>query len=174
MFRSSLIPASVALLMLAGGALAQQAQPSAPPPSGPPPTASHLAIAREVALVSGITNSFDGILASFPERMRQNAVTRPELTKDLNEVLQALKPELDLQKQQMVGTAARIYAGVMTEAELKEVAVFFKSPIGSKYLSSQPAIVERLVAEMQPWTQQVAEYVMVRVRAEMGKRGHQI
>ena len=62
----------------------------------------------------------------------------------------------------------------MTEAELKEVAAFFKGPVGSKYLASQPAIIERLVAEMQPWTQQVAEYVMVRVRAEMGKRGHQL
>jgi len=27
---------------------------------------------------------------------------------------------------------------------------------------------------MQDWTQEVSEYVMVRVRAEMGKRGHQL
>jgi hypothetical protein len=31
-----------------------------------------------------------------------------------------------------------------------------------------------MVQEMQDWTTEVSEYVMVRVRAEMGKRGHQM
>lgn len=171
MSRIRLLAASLIWSLLAGAALAQQAPP---PPPQPLPSAGHLAMARDVALSSGITQSFDGVLASFPERMRQNAVTRPELAKDLNEVLEALKPELELQKQQMVNNAVRIYAEVMTEGELKEVAAFFKGPAGAKYLRSQPAIIERMVAAMQPWSQQVAEYVMVRVRAEMGKRGHQL
>ena len=32
----------------------------------------------------------------------------------------------------------------------------------------------RMVGAMQDWTQEVSEYVMVRTRAEMGKRGHQL
>jgi uncharacterized protein len=178
MSRTRLLPAALALSLAAGAAFAQQPAPAAPPAPAPAaqsmPSASHLQIARDVALASGITQSFDGILASFPERMRQTAVTRPELTKDLNEVLDAMKPELELQKQQMVNNAVLIYAQVMTEPELNEVAAFFKGPTGAKYLRSQPQIIERMVAAMQPWSQQVAEYVMVRVRAEMGKRGHQL
>jgi hypothetical protein len=168
MSRTRLLAASFAISLLAGAASAQQ-QPSLPQPS-----ASHLALARDVALASGITQSFENILTSFPDRLRQSTVTRPEIAKDLNEVLDALKPEMELQKQQMVNAAARIYASVMSEGELKEIAAFFKGPAGSKYLSSQPVIIERMVTEMQPWAQQVAEYVMVRVRAELGKRGHQL
>jgi uncharacterized protein len=168
MSRTRLLAASFVVSLLAGAASAQQQ----PPP--PQPSASHLALARDVALASGITQSFENILTSFPDRLRQSTVTRPEIAKDLNEVLDALKPEMELQKQQMVNAAARIYASVMSEGELKEIAAFFKGPAGSKYLSSQPVIIERMVTEMQPWAQQVAEYVMVRVRAELGKRGHQL
>jgi hypothetical protein len=168
MSRTRLLAASFVVSLLAGAASAQQQ------PSPPQPSASHLALARDVALASGITQSFENILTSFPGRLRQSTVTRPEIAKDLNEVLDALKPEMELQKQQMVNAAARIYASVMSEGELKEIAAFFKGPAGSKYLSSQPVIIERMVTEMQPWAQQVAEYVMVRVRAELGKRGHQL
>jgi hypothetical protein len=31
-----------------------------------------------------------------------------------------------------------------------------------------------MVVEIENWTKQLAEYVMVRVRAEMSKRGHQL
>ena len=168
MSRTRLLAAAFTVSLIAGAASAQQPTPT------PQPSANHLALARDVALASGITQSFENILTSFPERLRQNTVTRPELAKDLNEVLEGLKPEMELQRQQMVNAAARIYASVMNEGELKEIAAFFKGPAGLKYLSSQPVIIERMVNDMQPWAQQVAEYVMVRVRAELGKRGHQL
>jgi hypothetical protein len=156
---------SVALLMLAGAALAQQpAQPSA----------SHLALAREVAVGSGMTRSFDAILEPLLDQLQQMNVTRPEIKKDLDEVAQGLKPELEQQKQLMVDAAARVFANRMTEAELKDVAAFFKSPSGMKYVQSQPVILDDIVREMATWTQNVAEFIMIRARAEMQKRGHEL
>jgi hypothetical protein len=156
---------SVALLMLAGAALAQQpAQPSA----------SHLALAREVAVGSGMTRSFDAILEPLLDQLQQMNVTRPEIKKDLDEVAQGLKPELEQQKQLMVDAAARVFANRMTEAELKDIATFFKSPSGMKYVQSQPVILDDIVREMATWTQNVAEFIMIRARAEMQKRGHEL
>jgi uncharacterized protein len=169
-------PATLAFALLAAATAAAQ-QPAIPPPPPPittQPTPSHLAAGREVALHSGITRSFDAILPQFVEQVKRNAVTRPELTKDLNEVLDALKPELELQKQVMVNAAAKVFAGRLSEADLKEVATFFKSPVGQRYVGSQPIVLDELVVEMQTWSQNVAEYIQVRVRAEMGKRGHAI
>jgi hypothetical protein len=85
-----------------------------------------------------------------------------------------MKPEMELQKQQMVNAAAKVYASRVSEADLKEIAAFFKSPIGKKYVETQPQILDSMVVEIQNWTKQLAEYVMVRVRAEMTKRGHQM
>jgi hypothetical protein len=158
-----------------GGATKPAAQPSTPAansPAAPAYTPGHLALAREVMLSSGIARSFDSVLPAFAEQIRKQSVTRPELAKDLDEVLASLQPEMELQKQRMIDIAARTYAAKFSEAELKEIATFFRSPAGKHYVEAQPQLLDEMVQEMQDWTQDVSEYVMVRVRAEMGKRGH--
>jgi uncharacterized protein len=161
-------------LFLSGLSLAQAQQPAPNAVRSPAFAPSHVEAAREVIALSGMTRSFDAILPQFSEQIRQRAVTRPELTKDLNEVLEALKPELELQKKEMITLAAQVFSGKLTEAELKDIATFFKSSAGEKYVETQPQVLDAMFIEMQGWTQRVAEYVMVRVRAEMGKRGHQM
>ena len=62
----------------------------------------------------------------------------------------------------------------MTEDELRQVAAFFKSPVGQKYLETEPLILGDFVRDMGTWTQNVSEYAMHRARDEMGKRGHSL
>ncbi len=183
MSRRLIAALGLALLALPSAALAQKpapakpaAQPATPAANTPAPafTPSHLALAREVMLSSGIARSFDSVLPAFADQIRKQTVTRPELAKDLDEVLVSLQPEMELQKQRMIDIAARTYASKFSEAELKEIATFFRSPAGKHYVEAQPQLLDEMVQEMQDWTQDVSEYVMVRVRAEMGKRGHQM
>ncbi len=152
---------SVALFMLAGSAFAQ-GQPSA----------SHLALAREVATGSGMTRSFDAMTEPLLAQLQQMNVTRPEIKKDLDQVVTMLRPEVEQHKQKMVDNAARAFAASMTEAELKEVAAFYKTPAGIKYVQVQPLLLDAIVKDLATWTQNVSEYIMIRARAEMGKRGH--
>lgn len=175
---SRLLAALVGLALAAPclPALAQAKKPAAPTPAantpaGPTYTANHLALAREVMLSSGIARSFDSIIPSFAEQIRKQAVTRPEIQKDLDDVLVKLQPEMELQKQRMIDIAARTYASRLTEAELSDIASFFRSPAGKRYVETQPLLLDEMVHEMQGWTAEVSEYIMVRVRAEMGKRG---
>jgi hypothetical protein len=171
---SCLATASLALTLAGSAALAQQ--PARPAPAQPAPapqiSPSHLAVARDVVVLSGMTRTFDVIPPEMNEQIKKNMGGRPEVAKDLDQVIEGMKPEMELQKQQMVTTAARVYASRMSEADLKEIAAFFKSPIGKKYVETQPQILDSMVVEIQNWTKQLAEYVMVRVRAEMSKRGH--
>lgn len=153
---------------------ATSTQTATPAAMKPGPTPTHLALAREVLLNSGIARSFDSIIPAFGDQIRQNAVTRPELSKDLNEVLIGLAPEMEMQKQAMIDTGARIYAERLSEAELTDIAAFFRSPAGKRYVETQPQVLDSIVQAMQSWTQEASEYVMVRVRAEMMKRGHQM
>jgi hypothetical protein len=170
------VAASLAVLVASGASAQQQparpAQTAQQQPQAPQPSPSHLAVAREVVVLSGMTRTFDVIPPEMNEQIKKNAVTRPDLTKDLDQVIESLKPEMELQKQKMVNVAARVYASRMSEVDLKEVAAFFKSPVGKKYVELQPQILDSMVVEIQDWTKQLAEYVMVRVRAEMSKRGH--
>lgn len=178
---SRLLAALVGLTLAAPclPALAQAKKPTAPTPAANTPavpaySANHLALAREVMLSSGIARSFDSIIPSFADQIRKQAVTRPELQKDLDEVLVALQPEMELQKQRMIDIAARTYAAKYSEADLTDIANFFRSPAGKRYVEGQPALLDEMVRAMQGWTEEVSEYIMIRVRAELGKRGHQL
>jgi uncharacterized protein len=163
---------ALALAMLAGPALAQQAAPQAP--QAAQPSATQLALAREVALGSGMTRSFDSITDQMLEQMSQMNVTRPEIKQDLDQVIEILRPEMEQQKQLMVTAAARVFANRLSEQELKDVAAFFKSPSGLKYVQSQPVVLDDIVKEIATWTQNVSEYILIRARAEMKKRGHEL
>lgn len=156
---------AAALILLSGSAMAQApAQPSA----------SHLALAREVIMNSGMVRSFDSITEPLFAQLQQMNVTRPEIRKDLDQVVEGLRPEMELQKQEMVVAAAKVYTKVMTEAELKELNAFLKSPIGLKYVQTQPQVLDDIVKEMANWSQTVSEYLIIRARAEMSKRGHHL
>jgi hypothetical protein len=135
-------------------------------------SAQHLVYAREVAAASGLTKPLDAIVQDVLRSLEQMNVTRPEIRKDLDAVVEIIRPEIEKQKQQMVELAARTVAGRMTEDELRQVAAFFKSPVGQKYLETEPLILGDFVRDMGTWTQNVAEYAMHRARDEMGKRGH--
>lgn len=180
---SRLLAAALGLALAASPlpALAQAKKP-APTPATPAAntsagstySASHLALAREVMLSSGIARSFDAIIPSFADQIRKQAVTRPEIQKDLDQVLANLHPEMELQKQRMIDIAARTYAARFSEAELTDIATFFRSPAGKRYVEMQPALLDEMVRAMQVWTEEVSEYLMVRVRAEMSKRGFEL
>jgi hypothetical protein len=160
-----LVATTFALALLAVPALAQTSAPVTP---------SHLAVAREVAETSGMTRSFDAMTEPFLEQLQQMNVTRPEIKKDLDEVTAMLRPEIELQKEKMLDNVARVFAAQLTEPELKEIAAFYKSPVGMKYVNVQPGLLDDIVKDLATWTQNVSEYVMIRARAEMNKRGHQL
>lgn len=171
---AALVGLALAAPCLPALAQAKKPAPAANTPAAPTYTANHLALAREVMLSSGIARSFDSIIPSFADQIRKQAVTRPELQKDLDEVLVSLQPEMELQKQRMIDIAARTYAAKFSESELNDIATFFRSPAGKRYVEMQPALLDEMVRAMQGWTEEVSEYIMVRVRAEMAKRGHQL
>ena len=160
---SRLAVTSVALFMLASPVFAQ-AQPSA----------GHLALAREVAITSGMTRSFDAMVEPFLDQLEQMNVTRPEIKQDLQQVVAQLRPELEQQKQKMVDNAARAFASRLSDAELKEISAFYKSAAGVKYVQIQPGVLDDVVRDLAVWTQQTGQFVMTRAREEMGKRGHQL
>ncbi|SCX95005.1 DUF2059 domain-containing protein [Microvirga guangxiensis] len=160
---SRLAATSVALFMLASPVFAQ-AQPSA----------GHLAAAREVAISSGMTGAFDALVGPLLSRLQRMSVTSPEIQKDLDAVVTALRPEVEQKKQELIDATARVLATTMTEAELNEVATFYKSAVGQKYVQVQPGVLDNVVREMDIWSQRTSEFIMSRAREEMGKRGHSL
>ena len=167
--------ACLVLALSAAPALAQQAAPAAPAPAAPAapaqPTASHLAIAKDVIQLSGLGRSFEFVVPQFMDQLRQTfATTRPEIMTELTNTLTQLRPEFAAQKNDLLNAASRIFASRMTEAELNQVATFFRSPAGQRYVAAQPQMMDDLFQEMQAWSRRLSDLMMTRTRAEMKKK----
>lgn len=159
------VAAAVVAFSLAGPVAAQEVGPITP---------AKVEAARQIVTGSGMDRSFEALVPTFAARIKQSYVTRPEITKDLDEVLAQVQPSIESKKAELVDTAAKILASRMNEADLKAAAAFFTSDAGKAYVAAQPAVLDDLYIAMQDWTNRVFEETMSQVRAEMAKRGHQL
>jgi hypothetical protein len=169
-----------ALIALEGSqALAQQVapapapQPVAPAPAPLPPlAASHLALAKEVMVASGIADSFDPIIGNIAlQLMQAYTQKRPTNAKDFEEILLGMKPELDAKKTELIAKATEIYARKIDEPSLKAALAFFQSPAGVKYTAALPQVLNEVATVTDAWTKEVATRMGPRVVEEMKKRG---
>lgn len=176
--RALAAPLVLALALAPLAAMAQTApapqQAPAAAPLAPLPAASHLQAARDLVIVSGVSGPFSNIYNDFVTNMRQNFITRPEVKKDLDAVLGALKVEADKRVEDMVATAALVFARNLSEAELKEITGFFNSPVGRKYNELRPQMITQIYQQLEPWTFRTSDFFYRYTRDEMKKRGHDI
>ena len=136
-------------------------------------TPAQLAAAREVMISSGMAKSFAQIVPGIMEQLAVNVVrTRPELQKDLKEVLLGAVGDFKQVQEDLVSLSARLLSRDLNEKELTEIAGFFNSPTGQKYVATQPKILDALGPYIRDYTIKLSTDVTTRVRAEMKKRGH--
>ena len=83
-----------------------------------------------------------------------------------------LKPEADKRAEEMAKLTAEAFARKMSEADLKGVADFFKSPLGQTYSKMRVEAMNDIVPVLQPWSVQTSNYLFDRLAQEMRKRGH--
>ena len=147
----------------------------AAPPAAATPTAAHLALARDVVINSGIATSFQILIPQYLDQIGASFTrTRPELSADLNLVLADMKLEFDKKAEDMIGTAALLYSQRLSQKELEEIAAFYKSAAGRKYVGSQPILMSDMFVALQGWAQKISVEMMTRVREEMRKKGHEL
>jgi hypothetical protein len=152
-----------ALALWSGAALAQQ------------PSAAALAIAKEIVLLKGASSILDPLVPGVVERVKFTLMqTSPMLQKPLEEVSALLRKQYANQVEQLHDNLAKIYASRFSEAELKQVLTFYKSPLGQKVMRQEPLIFEANMAQLNGWQEKFSTEVMARFRAEMRKRGHEL
>jgi len=181
---------AVALFVLAASTVTASAQqttaPAAPPapapaaPSAPAaapaapasPSPAAIAAADRVLGDIGVKESIALVVPGMMAELEANVTrTRPEIRDSLRATLKSIQPEFDATAKQTYDQAATLLASAMTEKELTEVAGFFDSPTGKKYVSITPIFVQRLSDFTTPWRDKLSTEIVVRARQEMKKKG---
>jgi uncharacterized protein len=138
-------------------------------------SSSNVQLGREIVEASGATRAFDGIVPSIMQQTA-NVFTQqnPDLHKEIIASLKGLTPEFEKRRTEIIDIIARVYATRFTEAELKEIITFYRSPTGKKFVVQLPGILEEGYAKTQDWGGRLSEEIVQKLRADMKKKGHTI
>jgi len=155
-------------------ASAQQPAPSAERPIKPASPAA-IGYAKEILHMKNASAMYANAIPNMVQRVKDSLLSSNlNYQKDLNEVAVVVAQQNAGRDKEIGEQMARIYASDFTEAELKDLATFCKSPLGQKLLQMEPQSISASVNYMQQWAQQFAEQVNGQFRAEMRKRGKEI
>lgn len=153
-----------AILLCAAPATPSQAQQ---------PSKNALSLANEILDIKGSMTIFEAVIPGVIEKSKATLLQmNPNLFKDLNDVANDLRKEFAPKLDTLRADVARIYATRFTEQEMKDTLAFYKSPLGKKILTEEPAFVDRSMTAAQDWAIKLNDEVLQRFRAEMKKRGH--
>jgi uncharacterized protein len=180
---------AVALVMLAAAtfaARAQQAQPAAPAPAAPAPAAptpaapgtppepsqAALAAADSILTDMGVKRTLALVVPGMLTELERNiTTTRPEIKAPLRDALRSIQPEFDKSAQETYAKATALMVTMLSEKEIEDVAAFFSSPAGKKYLAAEPQFMQRFGEIVGPWREQLSTDIVTRARQEMKKKG---
>jgi hypothetical protein len=139
------------------------------------PSAASIKLAQEIVALKGSAAMVDPIVAGVIERIKfMHLQTNPMLSKPLDAVAAQLRKEYAQVTKDLQYDLAALYASRFTEADLKQILAFYKSPAGQKVIKEEPQILEVTMQQLKVWQERFGEEVLSRFRAEMKKRGHEL
>ena len=180
--RAQLAKSTLALFMLVGlSVTARAADTSAPAaPVAPPapaaapaaPSPGAVAAADQLLIAMGVKDTIAKTVPTMMAEFEHNVTTtRPEIRDSLRATLIAIKPEFDKSAQLTYEKVEALLALALSEKELEEIAAFFASPTGKKYLAMEPSFFQHLQGVVGPWQDGLSTDIVARARQEMRKKG---
>jgi hypothetical protein len=167
-FRSLNRLALIAALALGWVVMADSARAQAPSPGA-------VAAAKELVALKGGGAMFDPLIPGVIESAKNQLVpTNPQLGAPLNEVAVQLHKEYGPKRAELLDIIAQAYAKRFTEAELKDIAAFYKTPTGKKMIAQEPAAIKESLDAAQLWANEFSDTVLQRFRTEMQKKGFKL
>jgi len=163
--------AAVVVLAVAGvsGSALAQAPAHIPSPGA-------VALAKQIVEIKGARQGmFEPLVRGVIEKVKQQFLqTNFTLAPDINAIAANLQKEYAPRAGQLETVSAQIYASHFTEAELKQIVAFYKSPVGQKVIQEEPRALDETMASAGQWGDTLSDEIVVRMRAEMKKRGHDL
>jgi hypothetical protein len=160
---------ALAMASAAGRAAAQGAAPN----SARAPSQAAVLMAKQILEIKHADSIFDPVVRGVVIKTRDFFMqTNFMWGKDLNEVADNLMKQYSARAGELMNDAARIYASHFTEPELKQLLIFYQSPLGQKVIDEEPKAANESMTLAGSWADKLSEEVIVKMRAEMKKRGH--
>jgi hypothetical protein len=180
--RAGIAQGRLALFMFAALSVPAQAADTSPPaaPAAPAPTTAApatpspaaIAAADKILSIIGLKQSIAIVVPGMMQELETNVTrTRPEIRDSLRVTLKAIQPEFDETAKQTYIQAENLLASEMSEQDITQVAAFFDSPAGKKYVQVTPVFLQNLTDVTGAWREKLSTDILVRARQDMKKKG---
>jgi hypothetical protein len=162
---AALTGAALLAAVVFGGPAIAQSQPSA----------EAVETAKQIITLKGGENIFNTLIPGVIEQSKYMFEQQnPNLGNPLREVATKLRNELAPRQAELNSEVAKVYASRFTEKEIKDLLAFYQSPLGRKLIAEEPRALDQSMTYAQDWARRLSDEVVVKMRAEMKKLGHDI
>ena len=160
----------LALFVFAALNVSARAADTTPPAAPAAPAA--IAAADKILGTIGLKQSIAIVVPGMMQELETNVTrTRPEIRDSLRATLKAIQPEFDQTARQTYIQAESLLASLMSEQDITQVAAFFDSPAGKKYVEVTPVFLQNLSDVTGNWRERLSTDILERARAAMKKKG---
>lgn len=176
--RKALQLAALAVCALAAVATheAQAQAPAKAPakaaPATPAPSATSIAAAKEILALKEAGQIYQDAVVNLIANTR-GALLQQHLDKqkDIEELSVTIAAQMKGRESEVADEMAKLYASNFTEAEMRDLLAFYKSPLGRKAIVNEPKALQESVDFIDQWAVKITEEIAGRYRDEMKKRG---
>ena len=148
-------------------------RPAAGQPQTPSPEA--MAAARDLVVAAHAADNFRAILPLLVQQLKPAIVQgRAEVDRDYDAIMPTLMEGLLARADAIVDGISIVYARNLTIDEMKQLADFYRSPVGQTFLKKMPVIVQESMVLGQRFGEEAAGQLHDRMIEELRKRGHKI
>jgi hypothetical protein len=135
-------------------------------------TPSHIEAAKRAISASSSTDRLDAILPQMAQNAKAELIrTRPDKEAVITEIVDAAAIELASRRGDLENEVAQVFARVFTEEELNEIADFYATPAGQKFLNESPVVLREIDRASQVWANGVQRDLGASVREKLVAAG---
>jgi hypothetical protein len=139
------------------------------------PSPAALLISKQIVEIKGVKEIYQPLVRGVVQKVKDLVMqTNFMWAKDLNEVAANMERDYASKVNELVDASAHIYASHFTETELKDILTFYQSPLGRKVIAEEPRALDESMVNAGNWADNFSGEVIVKMREEMKKRGHDI
>jgi hypothetical protein len=115
-------------------------------------SADHLKAAKDVISVLNATGRYDAILPNLAERLKNEyTLASPNYQEQIAQTVDEQALALAPRRADLENEVAAIFARSFTVEELKQIAAFYGSDVGKKYLQALPLVQRESVRAAEIW-----------------------
>ena len=136
---------------------------------------SQLAAAKAAAVASPMAQEFNNLLPFLAQRVQNRLVSlRPDLHEVISKTVQEEALRLASRRADLDSAVALLWAREFTEDELKQIAAFWESDVGKKFVSVGTKLGQQTVQTASNWSNRVGEELLDKSREELKKQGYEL